>query len=820
MNDSITRGLTTAEATRRLAEYGPNALPEALPDPLWRQIAGQLSDPLIVTLLASAIVAAAVASGTSSSASAVARYGDALAIILIVALNAVLGVAQERRASRALAALRAMAAPGARVFRDDEVRMIDAREIVPGDLLVLESGDRIAADATLSVARALATQEAAMTGESESVFKSGGDRILAGTNVVAGTGMATVTATGVHTELGRIGEMMRDIDVTRTPLQERLDQFGRFILRACLALAAVLFAWGLIRGGTPIATLLLEAVSLAVAAIPEGLPAITTIALALGMMRMARLGALVRRLSAVETLGAATVICTDKTGTLTRNEMTVVDALDLSPESGFSLAEACVRSVARETDPMEAALVHYGRARGGGRTAATVDSEEPFDPARRWSSVTWSDGMTALKGAVEAVLPLCGGDPEGHAQILAGAERMAERGLRVLLVAVGALPPGGRPEATGGTEPSGLRIAGLVGLQDPPREGVREAIAECRRAGIRVVMITGDHPATGVAIARDLGFYDAESTFMGGAELETMSDEALQDRIARVSVFARTSAAQKLRIVQALKARGDVVAMTGDGVNDAPALREAHIGVAMGKGGTDVAREAADLVLADDNFSTIVTAVEEGRSIYRNIQKFIFFLLSSNLGLVTAVFAVSFREGWPQLTPLMILWINLVTNGMPALALGVDPTEEAIMNESPRPPAQPLLVGRDLWGMSFVGLIMGIAGIAAYALAGDGPTGRTMAFCVLAFSPLVHAFSCRSPYRSAFSGRPAPLLFIAVGVSGGIQLIATAAPAIFHTRALSGSEWAWIAGLSLAVLPAVEVAKAFSRCRRDRSVDG
>lgn len=795
-------GLSDYEAARLLRLHGPNTLPETAPDPLWRQVAAQFTDPLIITLLVSAVIAAAVGAGSGESG-LLARFGDSGAIMLIVLLNAFLGVHQERRASDALAALRSMAAPHARILRGGEMRSIAASALVPGDVLVLESGDVMAADASVLESSALAMQEAALTGESVPVFKDESDAALyAGTQVVAGRALAVVTATGTESQMGRIGQLMRSVDASRTPLQLRLDAFGRIILRACLGIAAVLFIWGWWRGGTTMAQLLLEAVSLAVAAIPEGLPAITTIALALGMMRMAKQGALVRRLSAVETLGAATVICTDKTGTLTRNEMKVMRVFS-GDEGERALLESCVLSVARETDPMEAALIACARDKGVDvdalREARPRLDEIPFDAVSRRSSVKTADGAWHTKGAVEVMLAGCRLDGSAGKRVVEEAERMASDGLRVLLVA--------RDDC----------FLGLVGLLDPPRDGAAEAVRDCRRAGIRAVMITGDHPATAAAVARTLGMTEEGETCVSGADLDAMSDAALAERVDSITVFARATPEQKLRIVRALKARGHVVAMTGDGVNDAPALREAHIGVAMGRHGTDVAREAADLVLADDNFSTIVKAIAEGRAIYRNIQKFIFFLLSSNLGLVAAVFIVSLYE-WPLLTPLMILWINLVTNGLPALALGVDPTEPVLMSEPPRPARQPLLILRDYAGMLFVGAVMGLAGVAVYFIAPPAEA-RTMSFCVLALAPLVHAFSCRSPHASAFHARWSPILVLAVVLSAAVHLLAVLPVAlrpVFHTVALSGTQWLWVVGLSLLVLPAVEMAKLAARARYAR----
>jgi Ca2+-transporting ATPase len=741
----------------------------------------------------------------------------------------------------------------------------------------------------------LAAEEAALTGESSASVKDAGapvasdaplaDRvtmIFTGTTVVRGKGRAVVTATGVRTELGRIGEMIKSVGDQKTPLEQRLDAFGKQILRACLVLSAILLCWGFFRGGRPFHELLLEAVSLAVAAIPEGLPAITTITLALGMQRMARRGAIVRKLPAVETLGAATIIASDKTGTLTQNEMMVrsiyaggrrfrITGEGYSPSGEFqgddgavlaelpvplnytlSTAALCNNAqldVDPETkrwrivgDPTEGALLTLaakGRlSRDDIAPSHQFVQEVPFDSDRKRMTVVTRDHqgreIAHVKGSVDVLLPRCTkfSAEDGvrsltdadRKRIMEEADRMSSEALRVLAlcrrVKKGASPDLGAPPSIRGEVADEvereLTFLGLVGMMDPPRAGVKEAVATCKLAGIRAVMITGDHRLTATAVAREIGLWDEGDEAVTGAELAAMNDQELADRIMRLRIFARTTAEQKLRIVRAFKARGHVVAMTGDGVNDAPALREAHIGVAMGLGGTDVARQAADLVLADDNFATIVEAVREGRAIYRNIQKFIFFLLSSNMGLLVAVFVVSFFGKWPPLTPLMILWINLVTNGLPALALGVDPPDAHLMQEAPRSPNAGLLGKRDYLGMLYVGAVMGLAAVALYWMSPADEESllrtRALAFSLLALSPLFHAWSCRSPVLSALSSRPfisVPLL-LAVGASAVIHLIAVLVPAlrpVFRTYALSPHDWMLLLGVAALIVPAVEIAK-------------
>ena len=919
---SSSAGLSAAAVAERMAEVGPNQLPEGKKKSALLQVAEQFINPLVLTLLAAAAIAIVVGFTASSTESFLSRFGDAIAILLIVVLNAFLGYYQERRAEAALDALQKLSAPNARLRRDGKIVIVPAAEVVPGDILELEAGDAIAADARLVQTIDLATEEAALTGESSASVKDAlapvaidaplGDRatmVFTGTTVMRGKGRAVVTATGARTELGRIGEMINSVADQKTPLEERLDRFGKQILRACLALSAILLGWGFYRGGRPWHDLLLEAVSLAVAAIPEGLPAITTITLALGMQRMARRGAIVRKLPAVETLGAATIIASDKTGTLTQNEMTVraiyagarrftVSGEGYDPtgiiadEAGVAVVElpkplrhtlstaALCNNAHLDTvesddggsgrspqtprpkrwkiigDPTEGALLtvaakgklsldHIGPSN-------EVVHELPFDSDRKRMTVVTRDAqgreIAHVKGSVDVLLPRCtrmsaddGSRDLTDADrelIFAEADRLSSQAMRVLalcrrvkkgsepdlsasfLAQRGDGPPSSRDQIADEVERE-LTFLGLVGMMDPPRAGVKEAVETCRKAGIRAVMITGDHRITATAIAREIGLWDEGDEAVTGAELAEMDEHVLAERIMNIRVFARTTAEQKLRLVRAFKARGHVVAMTGDGVNDAPALREAHIGIAMGLGGTDVARQAADLVLADDNFATIVEAVREGRAIYRNIQKFIFFLLSSNMGLLMAVFIVSFSGKWPPLTPLMILWINLVTNGLPALALGIDPPDANLMTEPPRSATDGLLLRRDYLGMLYVGTVMGASAIAIYATAStDSEEGlahaRAMAFSLLALSPLFHSWSCRSPVMSVLSSRPlisVPLV-LAVIASAAIHLVAVLVPAlrpVFRTFPMTSNEWLVLLALSGLIIPAVELAKVIYR---------
>ena len=887
-------GLTLEEAARRLARDGPNELPKPKGPNRLKQFFAQFTNPIVLTLLVAAVIA--IIDGASRvNVSMLERYGDATAILLIVALNAVLGYYQEVRAEAALEALQKMQVPNARVRRGDQVMVVAATELVVGDLLEIEAGDAVPADARLLQTINLAAEEAALTGESMPAGKDAaaavdddapmGDRtnmLFVGTSVVRGKGRAIVSSTGGRTELGKLSALISQSRDRTTPLEDRLAHFGKRILWACLALSVLLFARGMVKGDRSWHELLLEAVSLAVAAIPEGLPAITTITLALGMQRMAKRGAIIRKLAAVETLGSATVICTDKTGTLTQNEMTVrevyaagvsydVSGVGYDPEGEIKAQDGTPADLATATalkhllatialcnnatlqrtegvwkvigDPTEGALLTLSSKGGVARESVTsshkVVRELPFDSDRKRMTVLTLDQygreVVHSKGSADILLPLCtsyatdhGNEPldeTSRAAILAEAERMSGEALRVLAVARREIHEhAGEANAT--DRPSGelethLTFLGLVGMIDPPRKGVKEAIRACADASVRAVMITGDHKLTAVAIARELGLWDEGAIALTGTELERLSDEEFSSRIESVRVFARVTAEQKLRIVRAFKAHGHVVAMTGDGVNDAPALREAHIGVAMGKDGTDVAREAADMVLADDNFATIVDAVREGRAIYRNIQKFIFFLLSSNAGLLVAVFTASFMNDLRPLTPLMILWINLVTNGLPALALGIDPPDPTQMMEPPRKPSAGLLGAREYLGILVVGLLMGGAGMACYLWPWSEDAlvskhARAIAFSLLALSPLFHAFNCRSATASIGVLKPlvSKPLVLAVVLSAAIHLVAVLVPGlrpVFQTFAMTGYQWLVMLVLSFAIIPAIELLKVLQR---------
>jgi Ca2+-transporting ATPase len=735
-------GLTSAEAERRLATVGANEIRRAPRPSRVRMLLSQFASPLIWLLLGAVVVSAALG-----------EIVDAIAIAVIVFVNALVGFFQEHRAENALEALRAMTAPRARVLRDGRQTMIAAADVVPGDLLLLEAGDVVAADARLLEANRLSTSEAALTGESAPVEKDATparadaplaerhDSVFLATAVANGTGLAEVTATGMATELGKVAGLLATAEESTTPLQARLARVGRVLLIMCLGIVVVTAGVGLLHG-RPLLEVFLSAVSLAVAAVPEGLPAIVTIALAIGVRRMSERHVLIRRLPAVETLGSATVICTDKTGTLTTGVMTVRELWGVDHQALLAAAAACCDaelSDDRRTgtgDPTEIALLAAAAERGIDRRAIEREHPRrhvnPFDSGRKRMSIARADGVLYVKGAPEMLFPLCVDGTAGAAE--ANAE-MAARGLRVLGVAVGS-----------GVEETQLRFVGLAAIADPPRSEAIEAVAAARAAGIRTVMITGDHPVTANAIARELGI--------------VREGEDATER-----VHARATPEQKLAIVREWKARGEVVAMTGDGVNDAPALREAHIGIAMGRTGTEVTREASDMVLADDNFASIVAAVREGRGIFDNIRKTLVYLLTGNAAEL-AIMLVSALVGLPlPLLPLHLLWINLVTDGLPALALVMDPAEPDALRRPPRAPAEPMLGRREWAGVAVTGALeaLVVLGIFVFTLRREGiGAARAVAFDTLVVSELLRAFAARSPTR----------LLAQVGVFTNARLVA------------------------------------------------
>jgi Ca2+-transporting ATPase len=843
------RGLREDAVAARREKAGWNELTAQAGVPLWRRVMAQLADALVLLLLGASAVSAVVWYVERET-----PYPyEALVILTIVVLNAGLSLFQEGKAEQALAALRAMAAPEVTVLRDGAPRRVPNRDVVPGDVLVLEEGDLVAADARLVECVGMRALEAALTGESEPVEKqlepveeaAGlGDRtnmVFAGTAVSMGHARAMVTATGMETELGRIAGMLRTTEKQLTPLQRELDRTGKQLGVSVLVIAALMVGTLLlvegIQNAKQVVQVLLFGVALAVAAAPEGLAAVVTVVLAMGVTRMARRGAIVRKLPAVETLGSATVICTDKTGTLTRNEMTVraLETATGKEEPALLLASVLANnaSVVEEKDgrrylgdPTEVALLvaaeHAGVDVAAARAKYPRVGEVPFTSERKQMS-TEHDGPAGrvgyAKGAVGRMLESCTQELVGdaamplteprRAAILAKTEELAAKALRVLGVATGK----GERELT---------FLGLVGMMDPPREEAKAAVAQARTAGIRPVMITGDHPATAMAIAREVGIAD-DPKVVTGAELD-------REFVAGADVYARVNPEHKLRIVQALQATGAVVAMTGDGVNDAPALKAADIGIAMGKAGTDVAKQAADLILTDDNFATIVAAVEEGRAVFDNIRKFLRYLLSSNAGEVMTVFfgVVLARQMGLEgdhgfVLPLLatqILWINLVTDGAPALALGADPASPDLMTRSPRAAGAGVIDRGMGYGIVITGLVMAAGTLAVLdasmpggfiAGAGSLAYGRTMTFTTLVIFQIFNAFNCRSDERSAFDGLFANRwLWAATVASLALHVLVIYVPVLrtaFSTVPLSGGDWLLATAVASSVLWVSEAIK-------------
>jgi len=838
----VSAGLDEDRVSALRAEYGPNALAEQRPVSPARIILNQFRDFMILVL-----VVAAVISGVVGEAQ------DAIAILVIVFLNATVGVVQEYRAERALEALRSLAAPTAQVKRDGKVRTMPAVELAPGDVVLLEAGSAVPADLRLVEAEQLAADEAALTGEAEPVAKqvdalgeidvAVGDRCnlaYKGSLVTRGRAVGIVIATGASTELGRIAELLRSSESVRTPLQQRLARFGRRLALIVLAICATIFISGVLRG-EPLVLMFLTAVSLAVAAIPEALPAVVTVSLALGARKLVRTNALIRRLPAVETLGSVTYICSDKTGTLTENRMRV-DFLQIGRQRYESvtpelqrrspwLATALALSNDVEPladglrgDPTEVALYEFAQASGFEKAVLEREhprvGEVPFDSdSKRMTTIhdTPEGSVAFVKGAPEVIAPLCtGASPAGDRipvdELLRQAEDLAGDGYRVLAVA--------SKVSTGSEhdEGDGLVFAGLVALFDPPRDGVPDAVAVCRSAGIMPVMITGDHPGTALSIAERVGIAGVGDAVITGPELANLSGDAFADRVADIRVYARVDPAQKIRIVEALQDRGEFVAMTGDGVNDAPALKRATIGIAMGRKGTDVAREAASMVLLDDNFTTIVSAVREGRRIFDNILKFIKYTMTSHSGEIWTMFLAPFLGLPIPLLPIHILWINLVTDGLPGLALAVEPAEKGLMQRPPRPPDQSVFANGIWQHVLWVGLLIGGLSICgqAWAIAAGSDNWQTVVFTVLTLSQLVHVLVIRFDRdslfgRRMFSNRP---LLAAVCLTLALQFAVIYWPpaqALFNTSPLSGGELTICLLLPLVVLVTVEVEKLLAR---------
>ncbi len=886
LHSNAHQGLSSTEAASRLERHGANELTGKKKSGLLAKFISQFKSFMILILLAAALI------------SGIAGYlegegvTDALIILAIVLVNACIGTAQETKAENALEALEKMSAPHCKVVRDRQIWTIEARELAPGDVVVIEAGDLVPADLRLAEAVNLKIQESALTGESlpedKHTDKLDGDVLLgdrenmafSSSIVTYGRGRGIVTSTGMQTEVGKIAAMLQAVPDSKTPMQVKLDQLGRVLGITAVVICALIFVVGFFQGREMLGMFLI-AVSLAVAAIPEGLPAVSTVVLAVGMQRLAAKNAIVRNLPSVETLGSTTVICSDKTGTLTQNRMTVIKMFsdnkssDIPQEADAGQKQLLLAGILANDgklssvpegwkstgDPTETALLELGLRLGLNKHELEERfariAEIPFDSERKMMSTVNRNGSGGkpggepsgesghepsgglgqksdhepgresnltlyIKGGPDEVLERCTSillngevkplDEAAKELIRQENLSMAGQALRVLATAFKPLNelPGVITSATLEQE---LIFCGLLGMMDPPREEVRAAVATCRSAGIRPVMITGDHMATALAVAASLGIKTAGETALTGADLEKMPESELDAQVGKTAVFARVAPEHKVRIVKALQNQGAVVAMTGDGVNDAPALKLADIGVAMGITGTDVSKEAADIVLTDDNFATIVTAVEEGRRIYDNILKAVQFLLSTNIGEILVIFIAILSDWATPLLPVQILWINLVTDSLPALALSVDPAESDIMERKPVDAKTGILQGGFLLRILLQGAMIAFFSLSAFLIGmkTDVPTAQTMAFAVLAFTQITHVLNVRSARHSAFKDMFSnKLLLGALAIVLSLMVMVLEIPSlhgIFHVVPLNSVQWLWVIGLSIAPLPLVEAIK-------------
>lgn len=830
LNTDLNNGLSGKEAGKRLISHGSNRLQDKKRKSIIRRFAEQFNDFMIIILLG----AAAVSFATSMLAGD-ADITESLIILAIVTLNAILGTAQEIRAEHSLDALKKLSSPHSLVIRDGKEFRVSSEEIVPGDIIRLRAGDMVCADCRLIETNGLFVNESALTGEAEPVAKDAslvydrltplaelGNTLFSSTHISEGTAKALVISTGMNTEVGKIASMLIDSGETTTPLQKRLAATGRTLGVTALFICGIIFMIGTVKHIPPF-EMFMTSVSLAVAAIPEGLPAIVTIMLALGIMRMSSHNAIIRNLPSVETLGCATVICTDKTGTLTQNRMRAARIWAGNKRLFLELCTLC-SEFGEFINPTDGAILEAAAANGIDtvkyRDAYPITASLPFDSTRKRMSVIAGDRII-IKGAPEYILQLCTKYNNGSAElpmtsqqrnkILRENEKMTNEALRVIACAYR------RADRSGEIKENDLIFAGLIGISDPPRPEAAKAVQVCRNAGIRTIMITGDNPHTALAIAKMTGITHAEhAAAMTGAELDELSDDELKEAVKSCNVYARVTPGHKARLVRALQENGEIVAMTGDGINDAPALSRADIGCSMGISGTDVAKSASDMILTDDNFATIVYAVHEGRAIYDNIKKSVKFLLSSNIGeILTVMFGIIFGCASP-LTAIELLWVNLVTDSLPAIALGLDPAADDIMHRKPINSKKGIFSG-GLWlSIAFEGMMIGALALVAYEAGllltrGDETTARTMAFFVLSVSQLVHAFNMRSEGSvikdGLFKNRYLVLSFIA-GTAAQIGVISIApVAALFNVCTLSTSCLAICAVLSIMPLVLVELQK-------------
>lgn len=850
LDTDIKQGLSSKEVEKRLHSFGKNELEVHQKESLLKKVMGQLKDPMIIVLLIAAVLSY-VSSGFED-------WIDSVIILLIVVVNAVISITQENNASKSLEALQKMSAPLAKVIREGKLEHLDTANLVPGDIIELEAGDLVPADARILSVANLKVDESAMTGESVPVNKKDIDSLpeetvladrknilISSTVITNGRATCVVTDTGMKTEVGRIANLLISEEDSTTPLQRKMAEISKMLSIICLAICVLMFGVGLLYQ-RPILEIFMMAVSLAVAAIPEGLAAIVTIVLALGVQRLVKRHAIVKKLPAVETLGSASVICSDKTGTLTQNIMTVVETYvekEQSEELLLTIGALCNDSkltvnedqTSKVTgDPTETAFVTkaYEEKLDKNELESKLPrvAELPFDSERKLMSTVHklNNGYRVMvKGAPDVLLSRCLLDDGSKETISDKNAEMASKALRVLGVAfkdVMELPE----ELTTENLETDLTFVGLVGMIDPPRQEVKQAVAECFDAGIRPVMITGDHKLTAVAIAQELGIHRSGDLAMTGAELDVLPQEILEEKVDQFSVYARVSPEHKMRIVKAWQSKGMVVAMTGDGVNDAPALKVADIGCAMGITGTDVAKGAADMILTDDNFATIVHAVEQGRGIYSNIKKSIQYLLSCNIGEIITIFvatALNFEQ--MPLVPIQLLWLNLVTDSLPALALGMEPVEPGIMKQKPRDANKSIFSDGFAASMLFYGVLVGAITLAAFWLGeyvlsdptvADG-TANTMAFTTLVLGELTRAFAVRSETRSIFeigifsNSAMNKAFVVSLAMQLAVLLIAPL-QTIFKIQPLTLVEWCVVIGLSLIPLIVSEITKAISRQKK------
>ena len=862
LNVNLETGLSSEEVKTRRAKYGDNTLTEKKPKSIVTMFLSQFKDFMVIILLVAAVISGVLG-----------EWSDTIIILIVVMLNAIIGVVQENKAEKSLEALKSLSSPSAKVLRNGQKVEIKSEELVPGDVMLLDAGDYVSADGVLIEGASLQIEESALTGESVPVDKNTqipegedlplGDRlnyVFTSSLVTNGRGKVIVTETGMNTEIGNIADMLQNQEEMRTPLQDKLDQLGKMLGIGAIAICALIFAIGYFQG-RDLFEMFLVAVSLAVAAIPEGLPAIVTIVLSLGVQRMIKKDAIIRKLPAVETLGTASVICSDKTGTLTQNKMTVtklytygeledIENVDVN-KSNKSLAlrigllsnDSVVETVDGEKkelgDPTEIALVvsaeNLGMLKKEQELKLKRVEELPFDSDRKLMTTIHSDGdkfKFFTKGAVDVILNRCSKILVGEEikeltesmkqEIKDVNEDMSKKALRVIALAYKeetAIPT----QLTTEVVENELVFVGMEAMIDPPREEAKVAVAKCKSAGIRPVMITGDHKVTAMAIATELGILDESGEAIEGSDVENMTQEQLNESVERYSVYARVSPEHKVRIVNAWQSRGKIVAMTGDGVNDAPALKTANIGCAMGITGTDVSKQAADMILTDDNFSTIVSAVEEGRSIFDNIKKSINFLLSCNLGEIIALLT-SIVLGMPlPLLPIHILWVNLITDSLPALALGVDPAEPDLMERKPRDPKKSIFADGLLLSIIFQGIIIGVVTLIAFnlGLRTSVEEGRTMAFVTLSLAQLMHTFNVRSVDKSIFQvGLFTNKYLIGANLLSifliAVIILVPPLREIFKLTLLKTDYLLEVIGLSLVPIILVEIRKLITRTRKSK----